>query len=108
MDTITPEQLMTTMGVLLALFAAIVTVDKVVDIFKKWREPATDTARKLDDDKRRLEEHESSIKALQESNKVLCSGILALLDHELHNGNTKQMEEARQGIMDYLAGKVAR
>ena len=37
MDKVTPDQLMNTVVVLLAVFAAIVTVDKVIDIFKKWR-----------------------------------------------------------------------
>ena len=53
MDKVTPDQLMNTVVVLLAVFAAIVTVDKVIDIFKKWRTPSTDTAKKLAADKSR-------------------------------------------------------
>jgi len=108
MNGVTPDQLMTTAYVLLAVFAAIVTVDKVIDIFKKWKAPTTDTAKKLATDKQRLDDHEQSIKDLQESQQVLCAGILALLDHELHNGNTGQMQEARDSIMHYLSGKIAR
>ena len=108
MNGITPDRLMTTVSVLLAVFAAIVTVDKVIDIFKKWRMPTTDTAKKLANDKIRLDEHEEAIKDLQESTQVLCSGILALLDHELHNGNTDQMQGARDDLMHYLSGRLAR
>ena len=108
MNGVTPDQLMTTAYVLLAVFAAIVTVDKVIDIFKKWRSPTTDTAKKLATDKQRLDDHEKAIKDLQESQQVLCAGILALLDHELHNGNSEQMQEARDSIMHYLSGKIAR
>lgn len=106
METITPDQLMTTVAVLLAVFAMIVTVDKVIDIVKKWHKPSADTAEKLANDKKRLDDHEESIKDLQESNKVLCAGIMALLDHELHNGNTDQMQKARDGIMSYLQGRI--
>ena len=108
MNGITPDRLMTTVSVLLAVFAAIVTVDKVVDIYKKWRAPSTDTEKKLATDKARLDEHEKAIRDLQESQQVLCTGLLALLDHELHNGNGEQMQEARDSIMHYLTGKVAR
>ena len=106
MNGVTPDQLMTTVSVLLAVFAAIVTVDKVIDIFKKWKAPATDTERKLANDKNRLDDHDKAIKDLQESQQVLCTGILALLDHELHNGNGEQMQKARDGIMTYLSGKI--
>lgn len=108
MSGVTPDQLMTTAYVLLAVFAAIVTVDKVIDIFKKWRSPAADTAKKLATDKARLDEHEHAINDLREGQQVLCSGILALLDHELHNGNSEQMQGARDGIMNYLSGKMGK
>lgn len=99
---------MNTAYVLLAIFAAIVTVDKVIDIFKKWRMPTTDTARKLANDKDRLDGHDEAIRDLQESTQVLCNGILALLDHELHNGNTDQMQDARDDLMNYLSGRLTR
>lgn len=108
MNGVTPDQLMTTVYVVLAVFAAIVTVDKVLDIVKKWRMPTTDTAKKLANDKRQLDEHEIAIKDLQESTQVLCTGILALLDHELHNGNTDQMQGARDDLMHYLSGRLAK
>lgn len=108
MDKVTPDQLMNAVVVLLAIFAAIVTVDKVIDIFKKWRMPSTDTAKKLANDKMRLDAHERAIQSLQESNQVLCSGIIALLDHELHNGNSEQMQKARDDIMHYLQGNIGR
>ena len=61
---VSPDQLNTTIYVLLALFGTIVTVDKVIDIVKKWRSPSTETERKLATDKRRLDEHEEAIKDL--------------------------------------------
>ena len=108
MNGVTPDQLITTAYVTLAILAAIVTVDKVVDIVKKWRTPATDTAKKLATDKARLDDHDKAIHELQDGQKVLCSGLLALLDHELHNGNTEQMQKARNDIMTYLQEKIAK
>lgn len=108
MENITPDQLLNTVVVLLAIFAAIVTVDKVIDIFKKWKAPSTDTAKKLDNDKKRLDEHEAAIHALQETNRVQLAALQALLDHELHNGNAGQMQKARDDINAYLQSLVAK
>ncbi len=108
MENITPDQLLNTVVVLLAVFAAIVTVDKVIDIFKKWKAPSTDTAKKLDNDKKRLDEHEAAIHALQETNRVQLAALQALLDHELHNGNADQMQRARDDINVYLQSLVAK
>ena len=108
MEHITPGQLWNAMLVVLALFAAIVTVDKFIDIIKKWRAPTTDTAKKLATDKQRLDAHDKAIENLQESNQAICSALLALLDHELHNGNADQMQKARDTLMDYLQSLITK
>lgn len=106
MENITPDQLMGAVVAILAVFAAIVTIDKVIDIVKKWRAPSTDMAKKLDMDKRRLDKHDEAIETLQESNQVICTALLALLDHALHNGNGDQMQKARDDLIKYLQGLI--
>lgn len=102
MEHITPDQLMNAIVVVLTIFAAIVTIDKVVDIIKKWRSPSMDVSKKLAADKIRLDNHDGAIAKLQESNQVICTALLAILDHELHNGNSDQMQRARDELMQYL------
>lgn len=108
MEHVSPDQLMSAVVVVLAIFAAIVTVDKVIDIVKKWRAPTTDTAKKLATDKQRLDDHDKAIEKLQESHQAICSALLALLDHELHNGNADQMQKARDNLMEYLQGLISK
>ena len=103
---VTPDQLFNSIVVMLAIFAAVVTIDKFVDIIKKWRTPTTDTAKKLAMDKQRLDEHEEAITDLRESQQVICSALLAILDHGIHNGNTDQMEKARGELMKYLSKHI--
>ena len=105
MEKITPDQLWTALMVVLAIFAAIITIDKVIEIVKKWRSPGTDIMKKLHTDKERLDQHENSIKDLQKSQQVQCAALLALLDHELHNGNTGEMQKARDDIMHFLQAR---
>lgn len=107
MEHITPEELMRTVVIILSIFAAIVTVDKVIDIIKKWRTPTTDTAKKLANDKQRLDQHDEAIDDLREGNQVICSALIAILDHGIHNGNTDQMQDARDDLMRYLSKHIA-
>ena len=58
MEHLTPEQVMDTAAVLLTMFAAIVTLDKVLEIIKKWKSPSLDVSKKLARDRERLDEHE--------------------------------------------------
>jgi len=108
MNDLSLDQLLTAVYVVIALFGILITVDKGIDIIKKWRAPATDTAQKLANDKDRLDDHEAAIHDLQESSKVQCAALVAILDHELHNGNAGQMEKARDGLMAYLQGLITK
>lgn len=108
MEGITPNQLMDAVAVILVVLSAVTVVDKAVDIVKKWHAPSTEIAKKLAKDKERLDDHEASIKELKEGQQVICAGVMALLDHELHNGNTDQMQHARDEIMEYLQGQLTR
>lgn len=115
MENLTVDQLVTTITVILAVFAGIITVDKVIDVIKKWRSPSADTAKKLANDKERLDEHEKKLEQqqkeidlLKENGRVQSAALMALLDHNLHNGNTEQMQNARDDLMHYLQGLMTK
>ena len=50
---------------------------------------------KLDKDNKRLNE-------LEESNKVICRGILALLSHEINGNSNDKLIASQREITDYL------
>ena len=107
MENISYDQLYNALCTILILFGVLVTLDKGVEIIKKWRAPSTDTATKLANDKKRLDMHESAIEKLQKSSEVQCAALLALLDHALHNGSSQQMEKAKEELTDYLKGLIS-
>lgn len=68
--------------------------------------------RKLANDKAAIDSHTRQIEGLvnradgsEQGIKALSRGVLALLNHALHNGNTDELEKAQQGINDYLIEK---
>lgn len=101
---------------ILAVCAIIATIGKAVDVVRGWVRPAqkksSDVQTCLHNDKQRLDAHDARISALekglqktQEGQRVTMEGVMALLEHELHNGNSVQMEEASRKIQAHLLSK---
>lgn len=61
-----------------------------------------DFAKKLDVDKRRLDDHDERLGDLRKGLMANCAGVQALIEHELHNGNTTEMQDASKGIDKWL------
>lgn len=106
----------TTLAYILAVCAIIVTVGKAVDVVRGWLRPgqkkSNDVQTCLHNDKRRLDDHDGRIDALekglgktQDGQRVTMQGVMALLEHELHNGNSEQMEKASRDIQTHLLSK---
>lgn len=106
MENLTFEALRTAAAVILLIFGGIATVGKGVDVLrslsKKNQEKQNDTEKKLNTDKTRLDAHDKSIADLKAGQRCLCEGVQALLEHELHNGNTDEMKAASCGIKAWL------
>ena len=87
-----------------------VIADKVLE---KLEPRFKDIENKLDKDKNRLDNHESAIKTLNSSidsikdgMQVTADALSAILDHELHNGSTDQMQRARDELQKYTNGLI--
>lgn len=82
-------------------------------VLEKLEPRFKDIESKLDNDKNRLDNHESAIKAvngsietIKEGMQVTCDALTAILDHELHNGNSDQMQKARDDLQNYTNGLI--
>ena len=76
------------------------------DVMLRGLAPEKNIAEKLSADKRELDQHEKEINALKDGQRALCTGVMALLDHQLHNGNSGQMENAKTEIEKYLKNLI--
>jgi len=91
--------------VLFVLLGGIATVGKAVDVIKGWRKPAhtledrvTATETAITNDDKRLE-------ALEDGQKVICKGILALLSHEINGNSVDKLTASQTEITNYLIDK---
>ena len=133
-EGITPGMIWTFVAVLVGLAALYVLYGKVRETYvknKRMKDPEkkladeisarvlekleprfADIDRKFANDKDAIDRHTRQLEALtsrsdgyDEGIKALSRGVLALLNHALHNGNTDELEKAQQGINDYLIEK---
>ena len=52
-----------------------------------------------------IAENHDHIADLREGNRVMCCALMALLGHELHNGNSDEMEDAQRELNRYLINR---
>ena len=103
------EEAQVTVKGVLALVGVVATVGGIVNLIRGWVKPVKDRETSVDHmlatDKARLDAHEKEIAELRDGQKVLCGGLQALLEHELHNGNANEMQEASKALNDWLLNK---
>ena len=82
-------------------------------VIEKMEPRFVDIDRKFANDKQLLEMHTRQIAeqgkrvdGLETGQKALCRGMLAQLNHSLHNGNSDEIEKSKRGIEDYLIDKI--
>ena len=88
--------------------------DEIADkVLEKLEPRLNGIEAKLDNDKNRLDNHETAIKSLNGSIETIKEGLqvtsyalTAILDHELHNGNSDQMQRARDDLQAYTNGLI--
>ncbi len=109
MQNITFDALLTTAVVILAFCGAVNVIGSTIKLFRDWKKPKNDTfgeiGRRLDAGKTRLDAHDKAIDALKDGQKHMCEGVVALLNHELHNGNSTEMQKASDDITAWMIRK---
>lgn len=105
MDKITGEEFR---GFVVVFAALVVVLGGVLGIIKNWkdiRKPSEDLVRwrketndKLDRDNRRLN-------ALEDGNRVLCQGMLAMLNHEITGNSIDKLRTAQDKLQEYLINR---
>lgn len=98
-EGITPEILWYTLIGIVGIGALVLLADKIGDVIHKHR--ATSGGTLVEE----LKEQDKRITAIEEGNKILCRGILALLSHEINGNSVDKLTKARDEITDYLIDK---
>lgn len=102
MDKVTLEQLQSFLIVLLALGGLVVLIGNVVKTIKEWRKPHGDLESWRLDVDNKLRNDNERLKSMEEGNKVVCRGILALLSHEINGNSIDKLKSSQTEMTNYL------
>lgn len=110
-------------AVIIAICGAIVTISAAIGVLTKAidkaRAPETEQNQRLDTIDRRLDDIDKTIatfreyftnddnrfKAIEKSNKITQTALLALLKHSLNGNDMTSLKEAEKSLEEYLIEK---
>ena len=91
--------------VLVALLAFLVLLGNVIKTIKEWRTPGMTEAEWRKDVDEKLGKDNKRIASLEEGNRVICRGILAMLSHEINGNSNDKLLASQTEITNYLINK---
>ena len=116
MDNLTAQDAFTWIMVSLVLLQSFSTVyiarknaralrDEKTAPIRLLEERVTKVEQMLKNDYLRFEHDEKDIVQMKSGLQVICKGVLALLNHEIHNGNGDEMQDALKGLNAWMLEK---
>lgn len=102
MDKVTGAQVTDFWIVLLAVFAFVVLLGNVIKTVREWRKPQNDLEEWRRDVDTKLRSDNERLKSMEEGNKVICRGILAMLSHEINGNSVEKLKESQTEMTNYL------
>lgn len=105
MENVKPEDIIRALWVI-AIFAGFVAVIwNLVDKYKATRKPRENALQWRQETDEKLKRDKERIDALEDGQKVICRGILALLSHEINGNSTEKLNASRDEITNYLINR---
>ena len=116
----TPAELAAFIGTIAGVCAGMATiVGVIVKLVMKIKQPEIEQNKRLEEHDKRLDEHDKIIetfrtyfanddkrfKAIERSNKVTQSALLALMKHALNDGDIATLRNAEKQLEDFLIEK---
>lgn len=102
MENLTFVQIKDFIIVLLAIAGAIVLIGNVVKTIRDWKKPSEDLDAWREDVDRKLSMDDERLKAIEDGNKVVTRGVLALISHELNGNSNDKLQKSQAEITNYL------
>ena len=102
MENLTFVQIKDFIIVLLAIAGVVVLIGNVVKTIRDWKKPGEDLNAWRKDIDRKLDNDDERLKAIEEGNKVVTRGVLALISHELNGNSDDKLQKSQAEITNYL------
>ena len=109
-------EIQTFFSVFLAIAVSVTTIGGAIGVIEhfaaKAKKPHQDLEDEVEKQGKHLEKHDQlldndnrRLKDVEATNRLIVRGIMTLLSHEIDGNHTKQLEQARDEMYDYLSTK---
>lgn len=105
MGDLTLTQIRDFVIVLLAVLAFIVLLGNFIKTIKGWKQPHDDLQAWRRDVDTKLNKDNQRLNDLEEGNRVICRGILAMLSHEINGNSNDKLLASQTEITNYLINR---
>ena len=102
MDKITPDMIMTFLIVAAALVGFVLLIWQLADKIRAARKPNIDMSNWQHETDEKLKRDKERLDILEDGNRVICRGILALLSHEINGNSSDKLKASQTEITNYL------
>lgn len=102
MKDVTPGDLITFLWVSAVLLGFVLLVWQLIEKIKNARKPAENNEEWKRSVEARLKNDKERLDSLDDGQKAICRGILALLSHEINGNSTDKLKDAQADITNYL------
>lgn len=105
MDKLTGADLRSFVVVLAAL---VVFAGGILSIAKNWRDlrkPSDDLVKWRKDTDEKLKRDDKRLISLEDGNRALCQGMLAMLNHEITGNSIDKLRKAQDDMQNYLINR---
>ena len=105
MEDITFIQIRDAAIVVVAVLGLLVLAGNVIKTVKEWKKPHDDLEKWQQDVDTKLGNDNARLEVLEQGNRVICRGILAMLSHEINGNSTDKLTASQAEITNYLIDK---
>jgi hypothetical protein len=105
MENLSLAQFKDTAIVLIAIMGFLVLLGNVIKTVANWKKPHDDLQKWRADVDVKLTNDNKRLDVLEEGNRVICRGILAMLSHDINGNSNDKLIASQKEITDYLIEK---
>lgn len=105
MDKLSADDIVTFLIVAAALVGFALAVWGLIDKIKNAHRPAENAAIWMRETNEKLDRDKKRIDSLEEGQKAICRGVLALLNHEITGNSVDKLKDAQTNMTEYLINR---
>lgn len=100
------SDIQTTVIVMMTFFAAIVMIDRIVEIYQKMKKPKVDIETRLDQYDKMFANDQRQLANQDEAIKLLIRGMSQLMTHEIDGNHVDQLTKTRDDMNEFLINRI--